>query len=117
MYYLHNRIESIHSVKNALQQLVPRASRMGRLVATEWVLADVRVHAEFAGIDGEGHICHRNDAAALEGIAGEMAVSVGRHDALVPMGFCFPGAGKSGDLPPRPECAGRHRARATTAQR
>ena len=25
--------------------------------------------------------------------------------ALVPMGFCFPGAGKSGDLPPRPECA------------
>lgn len=25
--------------------------------------------------------------------------------ALVPMGFCFPGHGKSGDLPPRPECA------------
>ncbi|MEQ8584107.1 MAG: uracil-DNA glycosylase family protein [Marinoscillum sp.] len=25
--------------------------------------------------------------------------------ALIPMGFCFPGAGKSGDLPPRPECA------------
>jgi uracil-DNA glycosylase len=25
--------------------------------------------------------------------------------ALMPMGFCFPGAGKSGDLPPRPECA------------
>ncbi len=25
--------------------------------------------------------------------------------ALVPMGFCYPGAGKSGDLPPRPECA------------
>ena len=25
--------------------------------------------------------------------------------ALVPMGFCFPGSGKSGDLPPRPECA------------
>lgn len=24
--------------------------------------------------------------------------------ALVPMGFCFPGTGKSGDLPPRPEC-------------
>ncbi|WP_415155377.1 uracil-DNA glycosylase family protein [Maritalea sp.] len=24
--------------------------------------------------------------------------------AIVPMGFCFPGAGKSGDLPPRPEC-------------
>jgi len=25
--------------------------------------------------------------------------------ALVPMGFCFPGTGKGGDLPPRPECA------------
>ncbi len=25
--------------------------------------------------------------------------------ALVPMGFCYPGTGSSGDLPPRPECA------------
>jgi len=25
--------------------------------------------------------------------------------ALVPMAFCYPGTGKSGDLPPRPECA------------
>ncbi|MBS0223953.1 MAG: uracil-DNA glycosylase family protein [Proteobacteria bacterium] len=25
--------------------------------------------------------------------------------ALVPMGFCYPGAGASGDLPPRRECA------------
>lgn len=25
--------------------------------------------------------------------------------ALVPMGFCYPGKGSSGDLPPRPECA------------
>lgn len=25
--------------------------------------------------------------------------------ALVPMGFCFPGSAKSGDRPPRPECA------------
>jgi len=25
--------------------------------------------------------------------------------ALVPMGFCYPGTSKSGDLPPRPECA------------
>ncbi len=25
--------------------------------------------------------------------------------ALLPMGFCFPGTGRSGDLPPRPECA------------
>jgi len=28
-----------------------------------------------------------------------------KYFALVPMGFCFPGTGKSGDLPPRPECA------------
>lgn len=27
--------------------------------------------------------------------------------ALMPMGFCYPGKGKSGDLPPRPECAPR----------
>lgn len=25
--------------------------------------------------------------------------------AIIPMGFCYPGRGKSGDLPPRPECA------------
>ena len=25
--------------------------------------------------------------------------------AILPMGFCFPGTGNSGDLPPRPECA------------
>ena len=29
--------------------------------------------------------------------------------ALVPMGFCYPGKGKGGDLPPRPECAARWR--------
>lgn len=28
-----------------------------------------------------------------------------RRFALVPMGFCYPGTGASGDLPPRPECA------------
>lgn len=31
--------------------------------------------------------------------------------ALVPMGFCYPGKGKSGDLPPRPICAQTWRAR------
>ncbi len=25
--------------------------------------------------------------------------------AILPMGFCYPGKGKNGDLPPRPECA------------
>jgi len=28
-----------------------------------------------------------------------------RRIAIVPMGFCFPGSSRSGDLPPRPECA------------
>lgn len=28
-----------------------------------------------------------------------------RQFAIIPMGFCYPGRGKSGDLPPRPECA------------
>ena len=27
--------------------------------------------------------------------------------AIIPMGLCYPGRGKSGDLPPRPECAPR----------
>lgn len=31
--------------------------------------------------------------------------------AILPMGFCYPGAGRSGDLPPRPECAPMWRAR------
>lgn len=29
--------------------------------------------------------------------------------AILPMGFCYPGTGRSGDLPPRPECAPRWR--------
>lgn len=28
-----------------------------------------------------------------------------RHIAIVPVGLCYPGTGKGGDLPPRPECA------------
>ncbi len=28
-----------------------------------------------------------------------------RRIAIIPMGLCYPGRGKSGDLPPRPECA------------
>ncbi len=28
-----------------------------------------------------------------------------RQIAIIPMGLCYPGRGKSGDLPPRPECA------------
>ena len=30
--------------------------------------------------------------------------------AILPMGFCYPGTGKSGDLAPRPECAATWRA-------
>jgi uracil-DNA glycosylase len=29
--------------------------------------------------------------------------------AILPMGFCYPGTGQSGDLPPRPECAAKWR--------
>jgi uracil-DNA glycosylase len=32
--------------------------------------------------------------------------------AILPMGFCYPGTGRSGDLPPRVECAPRWRRRA-----
>lgn len=31
--------------------------------------------------------------------------------AILPMGFCYPGTGPSGDLPPRPECAKHWRAK------
>jgi uracil-DNA glycosylase len=31
--------------------------------------------------------------------------------AILPMGFCYPGTGKAGDLPPRPECATAWRAK------
>jgi uracil-DNA glycosylase len=31
--------------------------------------------------------------------------------AILPMGFCYPGKGTSGDLPPRPECAAHWRER------
>jgi uracil-DNA glycosylase len=31
--------------------------------------------------------------------------------AILPMGFCYPGTGVSGDLPPRPECAPQWRQR------
>ncbi|MCB1963548.1 MAG: uracil-DNA glycosylase family protein [Rhodocyclaceae bacterium] len=33
-----------------------------------------------------------------------------RRIAILPMGFCYPGTGASGDLPPRPECAAAWRA-------
>ncbi len=33
-----------------------------------------------------------------------------RQVAILPMGFCYPGTGKSGDLPPRKECAPQWRA-------
>ncbi len=33
-----------------------------------------------------------------------------RKVAILPMGFCYPGTGKSGDLPPRHECAPKWRA-------
>lgn len=34
-----------------------------------------------------------------------------RRVAILPMGFCFPGTGPSGDLPPRPECVPAWRSR------
>lgn len=34
-----------------------------------------------------------------------------RRVAILPMGFCHPGTGRGGDLPPRPECAATWRSR------
>ena len=38
-----------------------------------------------------------------------------RQIAILPMGFCYPGTGSSGDLPPRPECAPEWRERLLAA--
>ncbi len=35
--------------------------------------------------------------------------------AIVPMGFCYPGSGSSGDKPPRPECAPKWRSQVLDA--
>ncbi len=35
--------------------------------------------------------------------------------SILPMGFCYPGTGASGDLPPRPECASHWRSRLLAA--
>jgi uracil-DNA glycosylase len=43
----------------------------------------------------------------------EAAFYDAKNFALVPMGFCFPGTGKAGDLPPRPECAAHWHGRLT----
>lgn len=50
-----------------------------------------------------------NDASGLRlrewtGLTPDLFYDPGKV-ALVPMGFCYPGRGASGDLPPRPECA------------
>jgi uracil-DNA glycosylase len=38
-----------------------------------------------------------------------------RRVAILPMGFCYPGTGRSGDLPPRPECAAEWRGKLLAA--
>lgn len=38
-----------------------------------------------------------------------------RRIAILPMGFCYPGTGATGDLPPRPECAAQWRERLLAA--
>jgi uracil-DNA glycosylase len=50
-----------------------------------------------------------NDASGIRlrdwmGVPPELFYDASRI-AIMPMGFCYPGTGTSGDLPPRPECA------------
>jgi len=49
-------------------------------------------------------ICYGDTLRAWLGVDTEAFYDVTKF-ALVPMDFCYPGAGKSGDLPPRVECA------------
>ncbi len=50
------------------------------------------------------------------GVSSETFYDPGKF-AILPMGFCYPGSGKSGDLPPRPECAEAWRERLLTSLR
>jgi len=61
-----------------------------------------------------GSIVHRTgipwDDKSAENLRAWMGVNTDtfyddKKIAIVPMGFCYPGKGKSGDLPPRKECA------------
>ena len=60
---------------------VDQVRKDARLAA---VIGEWASYLHTGDVGGPGNA--RNDAAALEGIADEMAVSVGRRDALVPMG-------------------------------
>lgn len=46
----------------------------------------------------------RRAAAGLAGVDKTVFYDASRV-AIIPMGYCYPGRGKSGDLPPRRECA------------
>lgn len=61
-----------------------------------------------------GSVVHKNGVAWLDQSGKRLRQWLGVDDAtfynpdhfgILPMGFCYPGKGKSGDLPPRPECA------------
>ncbi|PHI21444.1 hypothetical protein CEQ90_03330 [Lewinellaceae bacterium SD302] len=61
-----------------------------------------------------GSIVHKNGVPWLDHGGKRLREWLGVTDAdffdpnnfgIMPMGFCYPGKGKSGDLPPRPECA------------
>lgn len=61
-----------------------------------------------------GSIAHQKDLAWMDPSGHRLREWLGaseetfydpRNFAILPMGFCYPGKGKSGDLPPRPECA------------
>jgi uracil-DNA glycosylase len=61
-----------------------------------------------------GRIAHESgipfDDASGNRLRGWMGISKetfynDKNIAILPMGFCYPGTGKTGDLPPRPECA------------
>lgn len=102
---MHQLLDDIRACQICLQHLphgtrpVLQASARSRVLIIGQA-PGARVHA--SGIpwaDASG-----NTLRAWLGVNNEAFYDPERF-ALMPMGFCYPGSGKSGDLPPRPECA------------
>lgn len=98
---LLKEIEGCQICKNLIPEPNPvvRASNDSRILIIGQA-PGTKVHA--SGIpwdDASG-----NRLRSWMGIESEAFYDV-RNIAIVPMGFCYPGKGKSGDLPPRAECA------------
>ncbi len=98
---LLSEIQGCEICKNLIPEPNPvvRASRISKILIVGQA-PGTKVHASGIPWDDASGIRLRS----WMGIDSELFYDVAKV-AIVPMGFCYPGKGKSGDLPPRPECA------------